>query len=158
MADAFDASELHWPLADRLHEEAAPVNLRQGFARLRDALRAELELVLNTRRPRLRLPMEARELQRSLVAFGLPDLAGGVLAGENDAEDFRRAVEEAIRLFMPALGAPKVELADPGQMGACLRLRISATLHCGPERRPLAFESTLTPDARRFHVSDGGDG
>jgi len=157
MADWSVPSGLHWPLADRLHEEAEPENPRQSFARLRGALRAEIELILNTRRPRLHLPAGASELRRSLVAFGLPDLAGGVLAGENDAEEFRRAVEEAIRLFVPALGALKVELADSERTGACLLLRISATLLCGPERRPLAFESTLTPDARHFQVRDGGD-
>jgi type VI secretion system protein ImpF len=157
MAEWSDFPHLHWPLADRLHDDAEPENPRQCFARLRGALRAELELILNARRPRLRLPADALELRRSLVAFGLPDLAGGVLAGENDAEDFRRAVEEAIQLFVPALGTLKVDLADPEQTGARLLLRIGATIQCGRERWPLAFESTLTPDARRFHVSDGDD-
>ncbi|MFC7399185.1 type VI secretion system baseplate subunit TssE [Chelatococcus sp. GCM10030263] len=154
-----DCAGFERPLVERLcgEEEQPAQGEARGFARMRDALRAELELILNTRRPCLALPQGAPELARSLIAFGLPDLAGEALVGETDAEHFRATVEEAIRLFAPSLGALKVELAGPTQSGGSLSLRISAMLVIGAARRPLAFESALVPGARRFHLTDGGD-
>jgi type VI secretion system protein ImpF len=154
-----DRAGFDWLLVERLcgEIEQRPMGPAEDFARLRDSLRAELELILNTRRPCLALPDGTPELARSLIAFGLPDLAGAALVGETDAEHFRAAVEEAIRLFAPVLGTLKVELSEPAQPGAYLRLRISATLVIGPARRPLTFESTLIPGARRFQVTESDD-
>lgn len=145
-----------WPtsLVTRL---AARGTTRTSFAGLRDRLRGEIELVLNTRRSCVPLPAVMPELARSLLSFGLADLAGEAFISDSGCEDFRRHVEETLAVVLPQLGAVRVERIAVNGAEACLHLRISAVVVLGHEPRALAFESRLIAAMSRFQVENGRD-
>ncbi len=69
------------PLLDRLIDQdpasgADPVQTRAAAVRaLKEALRRDLEWLLNTRRTSLESPGKYQELSRSVYFYGLPDLS-----------------------------------------------------------------------------------
>ncbi|MBS7706455.1 type VI secretion system baseplate subunit TssE [Chelatococcus asaccharovorans] len=131
------------------------------FPRLRDRLRADIEMALNARRPAVPLPPALPELQRSLLAFGLADSSGGPGLDAADSEGFRRQVELCLPTLLPQLMSVCVEVADTDNRGdesdICIRLRISAVISVAQGPQALTFDTRYSVDTGRFEVEGAGD-
>src|SRR5262245_32896636 len=79
-------------------------NLRQ----LKEALRRDLEWLLNTRQVAGGLPPDLEELNRSLAAYGIPDFTNLNIANLDDQKRIRTEIEEAVRIFEPRLDSVSV--------------------------------------------------
>jgi type VI secretion system protein ImpF len=145
-------------LLDRLLDDAprnphdVPTNANQALTAVREAVRRDLENLLNTRsRP---VSREFESLQDSLVHYGIPDW----FAYEGPAG--RDAIGELIRLAIqrcePRLRDIKVEaLADRAGAEEPLRFRIVATLHIEPWSAPIVFDSFLDSTNGSLDVTRG---
>ena len=121
---------------------------------LRDAIRRDLEALLNTHRCYLPPPEGLSALERSLYQYGSPDFYA-VNAGATAArEEFRRALEETIRRFEPRFKTVRVVLLDTAaQPDRTLRFRIDALMYAEPAPEPVSFDTQLDPPSHTFSVT-----
>jgi type VI secretion system protein ImpF len=147
-------------LDDRPEESQDPARNRgQNLAILRDAVRRDLEALLNTRRRCLSPPQGLDELATSLVEYGVPEfLVMNAQSGEV-REQFRRAVEQVIRRFEPRFHTVNVKLIeDSAQLDRTLRFRIDALMYADPAPEYVSFDSNLNPASHSFSVVGRDDG
>src|SRR5271155_210755 len=91
---------------------ARPRNRSQQLTELRNAVRRDLEALLNTHQRCRSPPREMTELARSLLEYGVPDFLTMNAAAGSAREQFRGLVEEAIRRFEPRFKMIEVTLLE----------------------------------------------
>ena len=135
-------------LLDRLSED------RGGdlpSAALREGLRRDLEAMLNSRRHLLSWPAALTELDRSLLDYGLDDLANESLNSSDFRARFIDEVERQLRRLEPRIGRFEVViLPNRDELDATLRFRVSGAVTLGAERQELAFDSHVDPVGARL--------
>jgi type VI secretion system protein ImpF len=122
--------------------------------RIKDAVRRDLEWLLNSRRPPLDIPEGMDALKTSLVMFGLPDFTGVSAGDANERDRLQTTLEQVIRDFEPRLSDVKVTF-DPGDQDrarAALHYRVSALLRLDPAPEPITFDTVLDLSNRAFSV------
>jgi type VI secretion system protein ImpF len=120
---------------------------------LKQAIRRDLENLLNTRRRCLGWPADLTELAQSLVNYGIPDLTAGATQVAPDPDALLQSIAEAIERFEPRLREVRVEpLENKEPLDRTLRFRIQAVLYVDPLEEPIAFNSTVEPSTGAFQV------
>lgn len=135
------------------HEPAA--SRARGLRQLKQAVRRDLEFLLNTRQAAGGVPPELRELGRSLAAYGLPDFSPLNVNSPADQAQMRRSLEATIATFEPRLRAVKVTLEPVLQTDRTLRFRVDARLQVEPTPEPVTFDTVLQLHSGEYKV--GGD-
>jgi type VI secretion system protein ImpF len=142
------------PLLDRLFDEAPeqPHDTQRGTAEtmslLRQAVRRDLEMLLNARRSWRTPPAALRELATSPIAFGIPDVAAARFADKREREKLRQEIETTLRRFEPRFAQVQVSLVDPADtLDGTLHLHIDALLHAEPAPEPVAFDTVMENEA-----------
>lgn len=143
-------------LLDRLIQGSASPLRGHTLTQLREGVRRDLEDLLNTRRRCFSWPSDLRELDVSLVNYGIPDFTGVHFGSPDSQEEFRRVLQRAIERFEPRLARVAVTLVkDPQGMDRTLRFRIEAVLRTRPVPEQVVFDSTLEPLSAAFEVKEG---
>jgi type VI secretion system protein ImpF len=141
------------PEQDRL----AAASALDRYHYLRNCLRRDLEMLLNTRRRCLSVPKDLREVEDSLLTFGIPDFSGANLSSEGQRELFRQAVEDAIRRHESRFYSVVVTLLENSEsLDRTLRFRIEAFMRLDETSEPeLVFDSVLEPLTCGIAVNNG---
>lgn len=154
-----DEIVLALPLLERLFNDDPdapgdrPLALADQIEQIREGVRRDLELLLNTRRRFLDLPPGLDELPGALAGFGMPDVAHENIEDAGFRERFRAVVAETVARFEPRLSAIEVTLGAPrSSADTHLRFRIKATLQVHAGLEPVVFESSLEPLQRLITV------
>jgi type VI secretion system protein ImpF len=130
-----------------------PKTYNEALAELKQAIRLDLERLLNSRRRVTTWPAQLRELARSLVNYGLPDLAGLNASNAESREELRRTLETVIRTFEPRLSNVRVHLLENAEsLDRTLRFRIEALVRIEPVAEPVAYDSTVVPVVGSFQI------
>jgi type VI secretion system protein ImpF len=147
-------------LDDRPDLKQDPARSRsQNLAILRNAVRRDLEALLNSRCRCVSPPEGLDELETSLVEYGVPDFLSANAGSEEAREEFRRSVEKVIRRFEPRFKSVTVKLADDSvQLDRTLRFRIDALMYAEPAPEFVSFDSVLDPASNNFSVIGRRDG
>lgn len=130
----------------------------QSVRELRDAVRRDLEHLLNTRNALYDLPSAFVEVSRSVVAYGIPDLTSLNIAsvrsdaGSHNRNRLRQIIETAIRGFEPRLSTVAVTLRDSERSDGALSLHIDARLMIDPSPEPIAFDILVPMNTRQCQV------
>ena len=141
------------PLLDRLIDLEPSSNVEPPQSRamavrgLKDALRRDLEWLLNTRRTPREIPKGCEELGRSVFAYGLPDLTSVSLHSYEDEMHLLGLIEKAIATFEPRL--VQVRVTPRGQLDRTERMlhfQIDALLMVDPAPESISFDSVLNVD------------
>jgi type VI secretion system protein ImpF len=150
--------------------QEAPRTRNQLLRDLKQAVRRDLENLLNTRVRCVPFPPGLSELKQSLVNYGIPDLTGASLGSAKDREEFRRTIEAVIRMYEPRLrDDPRhkedprhkklsVTILDHEAIDRTIRFHIEATLLAEPAPEPVAFDSMLRLTTGTFEVKGESDG
>lgn len=145
---------------DRLIDDApdeqreAPQSRSQVLRELRNSVRRDLENLLNTRRRHGTLPADARELDRSLVTYGVPDLKAFNVTSEEGRRQLVEVLQRVVRQFEPRFKSVRVQLLDNVEpLDRTLRFRVDALLHAEPAPEPVIFDSMLEPVSAGFRVT-----
>jgi type VI secretion system protein ImpF len=148
--------QVQLPLLDRLFDEAPerphdpPRGTAETMTLLRQAVRRDLEMLLNARRSWRSPPPSLRELAVSPIAFGIPDVAAARFADKRERERLRGEIETTLRRFEPRFAHVQVSLVDPADtMDGTLHLHIDALLHADPAPEPVAFDTVVEHEAGR---------
>jgi len=144
------AKRAQMPLLDRLIDEApekmldAPVAAGEAMEALRRSVRRDLEMLLNSRRRWRSWPVELRELERSVLAYGIPDCTAGTFHDKRQREVLRAEIEDTLRRFEPRFARVRVSLVESkNPLEATLRLQIEALLHADPAPEAIAFQTLV---------------
>lgn len=131
----------------------APQRQANTLRMLRDAVRRDLENLLNTRCRVNLLPEHFPELKDSLANYGLPDFTGASLKIANEPDRLGAVIEEVISTFEPRLKNVRVEMLNPeDRVERNLRFKIRATLFVDPIEDRVLFNSSLEPSTGNFEV------
>ena len=126
-------------MLDRLIDpEADGTHGRHGYSvpQIVAAVYRDLEELLNTRRTALDIPPACTEVLRSIVAYGMPDLAGvpALHAGQRAAIGL--ILETLIQRYEPRLRDVRTTLLDPEKaVQRTVKFRLEARLRVGRRRR-----------------------
>jgi len=133
----------------------APESPLKSLRDLKQAVRRDLEWLLNSRRTVDDIPPDYEETVNSLAAYGLPDFTAAGVKNPATQEYIRRTIEDAIRLFEPRLIDPEVWLEAGFESERALRYRIGARLWVDPEPEPVTFDTTFQISSGEYEVTGG---
>lgn len=132
-----------------------PVGIGERLRRSKDAIRRDLEVLLNTQQP-LGDDMSALpEIQTSLLKYGTPGFHGLMLATRQQRQRLALAIQELITLFEPRLYKVAVGLGDEkADTNRLLHLRLRASFRFDDNEETLVFDTTLDPAIRQFKIEN----
>ena len=125
---------------------------------LKQAVRRDLQNLLNTRVRCIPPPPEFKELLVSLVNYGIPDLTGIAFGSTKERESFRRSIQAVITQYEKRLRKLTVKIVDsPDPLERAIHFQIDAVLHAEPNPEPIQLDSTLRLTTCTFEVKGEGD-
>jgi type VI secretion system protein ImpF len=132
------------------HEPATSraASLRQ----LKQAVRRDLEYLLNTRQVAGGVPASLKELNKSLAVYGLPDFSAVNVDSPEEQTRLRRTLETTIEIFEPRLKGVKVTLEPIRGNERALRFRVDARLQVEPTPEPVTFDTVLQLHSGEYKV------
>lgn len=131
----------------------------QLLKQLRNSIRRDLELLLNTRfyisEPSNSFP----ELDKSLLNYGLPDLATVNIIDIDKRNEFSRKLEETLSYFEPRFKSVRVSfLGNTDKSDRTLRFRIDAVIYADPLPEAVVFDSILESSTHTVSVKEVSHG
>lgn len=131
----------------------------QKLKQLRDSVRRDLENLLNTRFRMLEPAPHFKEIQKSLLNYGLPDLATVNIADKKKRKKFINWLESVLIDYEPRFKTVKVIYMENSETtDRTLRFRIDATLYADPSPETVIFDSFLEPVTRTINVEESSHG
>ncbi len=126
---------------------------------LRFSVRRDLESLLNSRCRVVSVAEELSEVNRSVLEYGLPDLAVINMMDIIKKNEFTRKIENIIRTFEPRFKSVKVShVANVEKTDRIIRFRIDAVMWADPEPEIIVFDSVLEPVLRTVTVEESRHG
>ena len=142
------AARVQLPLLDRLIDDAPDdprdpaLSATDAMLALRNAVRRDIEALLNARRPWLPIPPAYAAVKLSPFGYGIPDVMAATLADPRRRESLRAEIEDTVRRFEPRFSSVRISIVDNAdKLEATLRLRIEAMLQAEPAPEPVAFDT-----------------
>jgi len=99
------------------------------------------------------------EIEKSLLNYGLPDLATINIINSEELYKFERMLKNMLLNFEPRLSS--VEISFPEKLNntdRSLRFRISAMLNVDPLPEKIVFKSVFEPQTRKIEVEEVSHG
>jgi type VI secretion system protein ImpF len=125
---------------------------------IREAIRRDLEALLNTRRCPDTPPAELGELKDALVSYGLDNVVSSNLVTDESKLRLARAIERRIALFETRLSDVEVRILKNRVQGErALRMRIRASFRVYEGMPPITFESKIDAATQRFLIEAEND-
>jgi type VI secretion system protein ImpF len=154
--------KLHAPLLDRLFDddplnttEQNSLNNHQLVRQFKESVRRDLEKLFNSRYRCISPPAEFKHLEKSLLNYGLPDVATLGLESSKAKKAFCKEIEKTILRYEPRIRSVTVTTPssfDPEDPS--IRFRVEAVLHALPAEERIVFDSALNPVTRSVDVSE----
>ena len=130
-------------------------NQHQHLMQLRNSVRRDVENLLNTRYRLIAPDDEYRQLENSLLNYGLPDLATVNIIDQERKNAFINDLKNIIKHFEPRFKSINVRYLDnPNKDDYTLRFRIDGVLYADPAPEIVIFDSTLEPVSRTVSVQE----
>ncbi len=127
----------------------------QKLKELRNSVRRDLENLLNTRLRIIEPDDEFPELKKSLLTYGLPDLATVNIIDKESRKVFVTHLENLLMEFEPRFKTVNVNyLENSNALDRTLRFRIDALLYADPSPEVVIFDSVLEPVSRTVNVEE----
>jgi len=134
----------------------SPLSRAQSVRLLKNAVRRDLEWLLNSRRIFLEPDEALKEVNRSVYAYGLPDFSALTISSTTDQAKLVRQLLSAIKLFEPRLGNVRIVPVEPVARGIQeLRLRIEALLLMDPAPEPISFDTVIELKSGNCRLAGG---
>ena len=127
----------------------------QKLKQLRRSVRRDLESLMNTRFRVMEPGEEYIELDKSLLNYGLPDLATINITDLEKRKEFTSKMEKILKEFEPRFKEVNVSYLDnKDNTDRTLRFRIDATLYADPSPEVVVFDSILEPVTRSISIEE----
>lgn len=146
---------------DRLMDDDPDSRVEQAIPRqtathqLKEAIRRDLEQLLNTRLFGHADIQDHAELHKSVSGYGLPDFSTVIMGAPEHQEIYRQTIEDTISRFETRLRSVRVKFDESGRGDErTLFLRISAILTVERDQVPLLFDSRLHALTREVRLQE----
>ncbi len=122
---------------------------------MRLSVRRDLENLLNTRLRVMQPDDGYHELKKSLLNYGLPDLATVNITDLAKRKQFITWLESLIMEFEPRFKSVTVQYRDNNnETDRVLRFRIDAVMYADPSPEVVVFDSVLEPVSRTVNLQE----
>ncbi len=115
----------------------------RSITELKQAVKRDLEWLLNARQNADGIPENLVELNRSVFAYGLPDTTGTSAKSHYEQKKLTDQIETAIRHFEPRFLDLKVTMEPIDSVDRTIRFKIEAQLDVEPTPEPVTFDTVL---------------
>ncbi len=132
----------------------APKSRSKSIRELKQAVRRDIEWLLNTKRYSGKIDERLEEIHKSVVSYGLPDFTGISVSNDDEQKNLTKSLETAIRIFEPRFIDVKVTLEPTSSTDKVLRFRIEANLDIDPTPEPITFDTILQFGGSGFTVQE----
>ena len=161
MPDYDSNAPMRLPLLDRLLDDEpkikseAPMTRSISLARLKTAVRCDLENLLNTRRTPDLIPEGSVEILRSVYYYGLPDITSMPANFLYEQTKLLQSIETAVTTFEPRLDGVRVSLVPVAGQSRVLRFVIDGMLRIDPLPEHVVYDASI--ELTSLEVSISGD-
>lgn len=129
-----------------------PSTRTQSVRFFREALKRDLEWLLNTRKPPLPELDSWPAARDTVINFGLPDITSLGLASASDQRSLRLAIESCLRVFEPRLTDVHVTLESSDTADRRLRFHIEGNMRLDPAPEEISFDTVLELSSGEYKV------
>lgn len=145
---------------DEPHNQAeSDPGQHQLVKQLRDSVRRDLENLLNTRYFIINPSDPYVELDRSLLNYGLPDLATLNILDTKKREQFTKTLEKTLIEFEPRFKSVRVSFTEnKDSIDRTLHFRIDAEIFAEPLPEVVVFDSVLESVTRNVSIKEVSHG
>jgi len=150
---------LRLPLLDRLLDDEpkikseAPMTRSVSLARLKTAVRRDLENLLNTRRTPDYIPEGSVEILRSVYYYGLPDITSMPANFLYEQTKLLQSIETAVKTFEGRLDGVKVSLVPVTGQSRILRFVIDGMLRIDPLPEHVVYDASIELTSLEVSIS-----
>lgn len=131
-------------LLDRFIDPYEPMTAPEAAKRrLEEAVRRDLEWMLNSRRGPREVPAHFTETRRSVLLWGLPDLTGLSVRSKPDRVRLQRVLQETISAMEPRLRDVRITMTEASDKTHAISFTIAAILVAPPYVDRVAFNSEV---------------
>ena len=130
-------------------------NPDRAMRELRESVRRDLEILLNTRPRHLPFDEGLEELEQSILYFGLSELQGQHLATPAQQAQFQAHLQAVVARFEPRFRELSVELSNgENSQDRVLRFQIHAVLVTDTAAEPVSFDTMIDPVTGSLMIRD----
>jgi type VI secretion system protein ImpF len=129
-----------------------PSTRTQSVRFFREALKRDLEWLLNTRKPPLPELDSWPVARDTVINFGLPDITSLGLTSAADHRSLRLAIESCLRVFEPRLTDVHVTLEASDTADRRLRFHIEGNMKLDPAPEEISFDTVLELSSGEYKV------
>jgi type VI secretion system protein ImpF len=161
MPDYDSNAPLRLPLLDRLLDDEpkikteSPMSRSVSLAKLKIAVRRDLENLLNTRRTPDYIPEGSVEILRSVYYYGLPDITSMPANFLYEQTKLLQSIETAVKTFEARLDGVRVSLVPVAGQSRVLRFVIDGMLRIDPLPEHVVYDASI--ELTSLEVSISGD-
>ena len=119
---------------------------------IQGSIRRDLENLLNTRYRCVAWPPELKELDDSLINYGIPDFTASGLNAAQDSDILIKAIRISISLFEPRLTDLRIARIQDDFTDRTFRFRIEGTLLIEDKTLRVQFDSSLESETGQFAI------
>jgi type VI secretion system protein ImpF len=131
-----------------------PPSRMRSLRELKQAVRRDLEWLLNSRRYILPLSPDLEQTSRSVAAYGLPDFSAASVTNPSDRASILKTLEWTIAQFERRLKSVAIALETGGSGKHSLRFRIDAELDVDPAPELVTFDTTLQLYSGEYEIKE----
>lgn len=159
MPDYDSNAPLRLPLLDRLLDDEpkvkseGPMTRTVSLARLKTAVRRDLESLLNTRRTPDFIPEGSVEILRSVYYYGLPDITSMPANFLYEQTKLLQSIETAVKTFEPRLDGVRVSLVPVAGQSRMLRFVIDGMLRIDPLPEHVVYDASIELTSLEVQIS-----
>ena len=159
MPDYDSNAPLRLPLLDRLLDDEhkikseAPMTRSVSLARLKTAVRRDLENLLNTRRTPDHIPEGSVEILRSVYYYGLPDITSMPANFLYEQTKLLQSIETAVKTFEARLDGVRVSLVPVVGQSRVLRFVIDGMLRIDPLPEHVVYDASIELTSLEVSIS-----
>lgn len=129
-----------------------PATRSQSVRFFREALKRDLEWLMNTRQPPMPELNSYPAATASVVNYGLPDITALGLSSAADHRQLRLAIEACLRNFEPRLSSVRVSVEGSDKADRRLRFHIEGMMNLDPAPEEIAFDTVLELSSGEYKV------
>lgn len=129
-----------------------PTTRSQSLRYFKDALKRDLEWLLNTRQPPMPELADYTLAKGSCINYGLPDITAMGLNSASDNRRLRLAIEACLRYFEPRLSGVRVTLDGGDLTDRKLRFHIAGVMNLDPAPEEISFDTVLELSSGEYKV------
>lgn len=129
-----------------------PTTRSQSLRYFKEALKRDLEWLLNTRQPPIPELADYPLAKASVINYGLPDITSLGLTSASDHRRLRIAIETCLANFEPRLSDVRVTLQGTDTTDRRLRFHIEGNMKLDPAPEEISFDTVLELTSGEYKV------